>query len=159
VSIRAVVDYCTILGAKRDYIAALQRLRELSAAPVGVIGEEGRWEKLVLRGKNGTLTLNSMEHEGAGDRLSQLRLGLHDFFWNVETTAADRKRTVLEAIASCALAIGVVAEPAFDEAERHFDCVLNVAKAVDGVIFNGVAMLDCDGRLVLDQDGKTDVSY
>jgi hypothetical protein len=121
---------------------------------VGVIGEAGEWEKLVLKGEKSTLTLNSMEHEKPGDQFSEVRLGLHNLFWNVKTDSLERRKTVLDAIASCVLAIGVVAEPTFEESEGHFECILDVAKIVEGVIFNGNGILDSEGRLLLDQEGR-----
>ncbi len=85
-----------------------------------------------------------------------MTLGLHNLFWNVKTEAANRRKVVLDAIASCVLAIGVVADPAFDESEGHFDLVLDVAKIGDGVIFNGSGILDSAGRLLLDHEGRFD---
>lgn len=152
-----MTEYCTILSSTIAYNAVLDRLRQVSSAPVGVIGEAGRWQKLVLKGKESTLTLNSMEREGPGDQFSSMMLGLHSLFWNVKTEAADRKKIVLDAIASCVLAIGVVAEPAFDESEGHFECVLDIAKIGNGVIFNGSGILDSEGRLLLDQEGHFDL--
>jgi hypothetical protein len=149
-----VAEYCTILGSKDAFNEVLDRLRQVSSAPVGVIEDAGRWHKLVLKGKRSMLTLNSIERDKPGDEFSDVQLGLHDLFWNVETDAEEKKKTVLNAISACVLAIGVVAEPALDESEGHFACILDVAKIVKGVIFNGSAILDSDGRLLLDQEGR-----
>jgi hypothetical protein len=142
--------------SKRVYCEVLDRMRQVSVAPVGVSGESGRWQKLVLKGKKGTLTLNSMEPERPGDEFSSMILGLHSLFWNAKTDATERRKRVLDAIASCVLAIGVVADPVFDESEGYFDLVLDVAKIGDGVIFNGSGILDSEGRLLLDPEGRFD---
>jgi hypothetical protein len=43
----------------------------------------------------------------------------------------------------------VVAEPAFDADERYHTVVFAIAKALDGVVFNGEEMLDANGVTLL----------
>ena len=142
-------EYCTIFGKTPDYAGVLSRVRRVSAVPVGVIGEEGHWRKLVLRGSHATLTLNSMQREKPGDDFSKLILSTHNFLSKVEAAAPTRE-AVLKAISSCAIAVGVVAEPALDERDGHMACVLDVAGILNGMIFNGSAMLDANGALLLE---------
>jgi hypothetical protein len=103
------------------------------------------------------LTLNSLEPGEPGDAFSNMRLGLHNLFWNVNTVAVGEKKRVLNSIAACTLAIGVVADPGFSDEEDHTHLVLDVARLTDGVIFNGVGMLDSSGHLLLDRDGRTKI--
>lgn len=143
-----MAEYCTIFGQNADYAGVLRRIRETSVAPVGVVGEESRWKKLVLKGRQSTLTLNSMEREKPGDDFSKLVLSTHNFLRKSSSDSAS-KDSVLKAVSACSIAVGVVAEPALDESEGHMACVLDVARIIKGMIFNGSAMLDSDGALLL----------
>lgn len=82
--------------SKPVYSEVLGRMRYVSVAPVGVIGESGRWQKLILKGKKGTLTFNSLKRERPGDTFSNMTLGFHNLFWNVRAEAADRRKVVKE---------------------------------------------------------------
>jgi hypothetical protein len=144
-----MAEYCTIFGQDADYAGVLRRIRETSVAFVGVVGDESRWKKLVLKGRHATLTLNSMEREKAGDDFSKLVLSTHNFL-RKSCSNSTNKDSVLKAVSSCSIAVGIVAEPALDEREGHMACVLDVARILKGVIFNGSAMLDSDGVLLLD---------
>lgn len=144
-----MTEYCTIFGQHPDYAGVLSRIRETSSAPVGVVGDESRWKKLVLKSRQATLTFNSMQREKPGDEFSKLVLSTHSFLRKVNVEAPNRE-AVLRTISSCVVAVGVVAEPVLDESEGYMACVLDVAKILQGVIFNGTSILDSDGALLLD---------
>ncbi len=59
------------------------------------------------------------------------------------------KKRLASHVESCELVLGVVAEPAFDADERYHSVVFAIAKALDGVIFNGQEMLDANGVTLL----------
>lgn len=143
-----MTQYCTIFGRNPDLEGVLRRVRETAVAPVGVVGDENRWKRLVLRGRHSTLTLNSMERTRPGDDFSKLILSTYNFFR--KGRGDTNKDAVLMAVSSCAIAVGVVAEPELDESEGHKAFVLDAARILDGVIFSGSAMLDANGAVLLE---------
>lgn len=148
-------EYCTIFGAKRHCAAALDRLQQMPSHGLEIVGEKARWKTLLLRGKTATLAFTSMERQEPGDEFSRLILSTHDFFRKIGATEKSKQEAVLRAIGSSTIVVGVVADPAFVEEEGHFECVLDVARILDGLIFNGTAMLDSEGNLLLDQEGRS----
>ena len=45
----------------------------------------------------------------------------------------------------------------FSKELGHYELVFAIARAMDGVIFDGQGMLDGKGKLVLDQSGQHDI--
>jgi hypothetical protein len=62
---------------------------------------------------------------------------------------ASVKKLLTSHAESCELIVGVVAEPAFDTDERYHTVVFAIAKALDGVVFNGQEILDAHGVTLL----------
>jgi len=136
-------ESCTILGSKKDYTAVLDLAMSQSSASVGVVEGEGHWKKITVQSDDGWLILNSLEAHTPGDEMSKLLLGMSNYFNKVNTQAETSKKKAIELIGSCVLAIGITAEPAFSVGQT--DLILKVASAIDGVLFNGYALLDSDG--------------
>lgn len=59
---------------------------------------------------------------------------------------AELKQRLTAHVLSCQLLLGFVAEPGFDADPRYHAVAFDVAKAMDGVLFNGQEMLDADGK-------------
>ena len=79
-------------------------------------------------------------------------LGAATYFRRVRRPAAIRDRVVTQ-IAATQLLIGCVATPAF----FAHDVVFAIARAMNGLVFDGQGMLDGGGKLVLDSKGRHDI--
>ena len=152
-------DACTIFGSKVDYLAVYNIVSEMSSVPVEVTGDIREWQTLMIV-QESTITFNSMKRQQQAEfnDFSRLILGTSTFFQNVNVTPIDRRERLLDTISRCQFAIGVGASPEFNEEERHFDMIFEIAKTLDGLIFNGSGMVDPDGLLVLDNEGNFDVA-
>jgi hypothetical protein len=106
----------------------------------------------------GTLKLSCLIQLQPGDAFSKLVLGMYNYFRKLPTREGDRnKRYVLDRIGNAAMMIGIVAEPHFEIDDMRLDCIWKIAEAVDGVIFNGDAILNLKGERILSNGGNRDV--
>ena len=151
-------DNCTIYGSRVDYLAVFNIVSGMSPVPVEVTGVPQEWQTLkVVQGS--TITFHSMKRQQQPEfnDFSRLILGTSTFFRHVNVTPVERRERVLDAVYRCQFSVGVVASPEFNEDEKHFDMIFEIAKSLDGLIFNGSGMVDADGLLVLDNEGNFDV--
>ena len=154
-------DACTIYGSKVDYLAVYNIVRGMSSAPVEVTGDVHDWQKLQVS-CGSTITLDSMRRQEKPEfnEFSKLILGTYAFFQHIKgpPEVIERRGRVLGAISNCQFALGVVAFPEFSETDKHFEIILAITAALDGLIFNGSGMVDQKGLLVLDNDGDFDAA-
>jgi len=152
-------DNCTIYGSRVDYLAVFNIVSGMSPVPVEVTGVPQEWQTLkIVQGS--TITFHSMKRQQQPEfnDFSRLILGTSTFFRHVNVTPVERRERVLDAVYRCQFSVGVVASPGFNEDEKHFDMIFEIAKSLDGLIFNGSGMVDADGLLVLDREGNFDVA-
>jgi hypothetical protein len=155
-----MADSCTILIALEASCDALSVIEHCvpTAAKVRVERDATSWSQAIVSfGSSTSLTFNKRVRIRAGDEFSRMVLGMHNYFRNVETHAVRTKKMVLDLIAECKLALGVVVEPSFDTASGSREIICNVARECGAIIWNGSALLDPDGRLLLDADGASEV--
>ena len=134
--------YCTVLN--RDEIARLLHSHFPSSSPT--FGDS-----MEVQGSQGSLRLTVKAFNESGDDFCRIILGIRAFVKRIDGSASARQDLVGH-LDKSDLAIGVVAEPAFDADERFHAVVFAIAKALDGVIFNGHKMLDANGRTLLTAD-------
>ena len=106
-------------------------------------------DAMMVHRTDGSLRLTQKVFRERGDDFCRLLLGTHTFVDGMPCDDQVAKKALLNHIITCKLAIGVVAEPAFDADERYNAVVFAIAKALDGVIFNGQEMLDANGATLL----------
>jgi hypothetical protein len=149
-----LTDHCTVLGGTTGYAAILAAVR--GAAPpatVVVVGSPNAWTVLSVQSVSSSLRLTTMRRVRPGDEFSKLVLGLHNHFRKAAEREGQAGRLALNRVAGLQLAVGVVAEPAIDHEEWMERVILSTAQAMEGLIFNGHALLASDGTLVLDSQG------
>ena len=155
-------DACTIYSMTRNYEQVVDALRKETAS-VEVTGPANRWTSIRVAGRHGaSLTFTSMEQLAPGDQFSQIILATHNEFRLVRIKfrllrrkAARVQDDVLLFVARTDLMIGVVAETSFGADDSFLACVDAATRSVDGLIFNGSAMVNADGVLYLDFEGRT----
>ena len=140
-------EACTILATSPNLDEVLDYLRERSCGPVGVVGAGSRWEKMTARIGVGSVTFDVLARRRPGDEFSKMVLSMYNYFRNGSSSSDSLKEEGLDAIASSDTAIGVVADPAFDEEAE--EVVIEVARMVGGVIFNGWGILDPEGTVLV----------
>jgi hypothetical protein len=152
-----VSSYCTIYspGVNHEVIVDVVRERFISCT-IEIIGSEKKWHKIMVRDQAWTFTLSSMERVEPGDEFSHLILGTLNFFRNVETSSPGNKQRVMKLIRDTHWAIGIVVEPEFKDEAGHFDCIFEITELLGGLIFNGWGMVDENGLMILDKEGKFD---
>ena len=145
-------DACTIYGSRVDYLAVYNIVSEMSSVPVVVTGDPHEWQTLE-NAQGSTITFCSMKRQQRAEfnDFSRLILGTSTFFRHVNVTPIDRRERLLDHISRCQFSIGVGASPEFNEEERHFDMIFEIAKSLDGLIFNGSGMVDANGLLCAGQ--------
>ncbi|MCY2968444.1 MAG: hypothetical protein NT069_33270 [Planctomycetota bacterium] len=135
--------YCTVLN--RDEIARLLNSHFPSSSPAS-------GDSMEVQGSEGRLRLTVKVFKESGDDFCRTILGIRAFVKRIESASASARQDLVGHLDQSDLAIGVVAEPAFDADERFHAVVFAIAKALDGVIFNGHEMLDANGRTLLTAD-------
>lgn len=149
-------DYCTIFARGTDVAAVQDRVRASSPQPIEVHGPADAWDRLVVRAAGATLTLNALRYVRGGDQCSKTLLGAINFFRRVQTPAVASRERITAHLGACRLVIGVVGDPGFTEESGFDGVIMDVAKTLDGMIFNGTAMYDATGVLLLDRDGSSE---
>jgi hypothetical protein len=151
---------CTILCPSDEPQQILHVLRGLIqvGAEIYVTGKESNWSKIDIRAAAATLTLNRQFRRQPGDSFSKMVLGMHNYFNQVKTSAQAIKKNVLDRVAKMRAAIGVVAKPEFVDETGHYDCIIGIAAAVDAIIWTGRGVINPEGKMILDGEGKTEVA-
>jgi len=127
-------------------------------ADILVSGNDADWSTIQIKTPAASLTLNrEIQHE-PGDRFSRMVLGMHNYFRVVKTPMEATQSDVLSRVANMAMAIGVVAEPELVEEAHHHDCIFGIAAALNAIIWTGNAVINADGKMILDADGNSDVA-
>ncbi|WP_146436545.1 hypothetical protein [Blastopirellula retiformator] len=103
----------------------------------------------IVHDSDGNLRLTQKKFREPGDDFCRLLLSTCAFVEGLPNADAVVKKWLASHVESCELVLGVVAEPAFDADERFHAVVFAIAKAFDGVIFNGHEMLDANGVTLL----------
>src|ERR1019366_6890352 len=96
--------------------------------------------------------------KGPQGAFNRVTLGTCTFFRHVRVRPKEIRECLLSRISATQMLIGCVATPAFSAELGHYHLVFGIARAMDGMIFDGQGMLDADGRLILDRSGRHDVS-
>lgn len=128
--------YCKVVDL--DEIARLLHSHFPSSSPTAD-------DPLTVHESDGSLRLTQKVFREPGDEFCRMMLGIRAFIKRIESADSSSQQAVVNHLDLCDLAIGVVAEPAFDADERYHAVVFAIAKALDGVVFNGQEMLDANG--------------
>jgi hypothetical protein len=147
---------CTLF-CPRDDRADLLELARVSDVVKDVVSDSSAQDAiLVLLEGERRIRLTPRVREEGGDSFSKSILGTIPFFTWIETYASQARKQVIDRIESTAMLIGVVADPDLED-DQIQKCVFGMAAALGADIFTGAGMLDSEGRLYLDSDGKTEV--
>ncbi len=148
---------CTILCPTDEPQQIVACLRDLlqDGADIRVTGKDSDWSRIEINAAAASLTLNRQIRRKPGDAFSKMVLGMHTYFDGVKTSAKAIKKDVLDRVLNMALAIGVVAEPAFVEDARHYDCIFGIAADMNAIIWTGSGVINAEGKMLLDLDFRT----
>ncbi len=92
-----------------------------------------------------------------GDSFSSLLRGTWNYFDTISTDHTEQKNQLTNRILETNTAIGIVADPEFNDEDERLDLVFKLSELFDGVIFNGSMMLNKDGQVILDSEGNSDL--
>ena len=129
--------YCKLLNL--DEIARLLHSHFPSSSAIA-------GDSMTVHGSAGSLRLTKKIFRERGDDFCRLLLSSCAFVEGMSNADAVVKKRLASHVESCELVLGVVAESGFDVDERYHSVVFAIAKALDGVIFNGQEMLDANGK-------------
>jgi hypothetical protein len=129
--------YCKVLNL--DEIARLLHSHFPTSIPAA-------GDSMLVHGNHGSLRFSKKVFRERGDDFCQLLLSTRAFVQGMSVADPEVTMRLVSHVASCELVLGVVAEPAFDADERYHVVVFEIAKALDGVVFNGQEMLDTNGE-------------
>lgn len=144
---------CTLFSPAANYIEALEVLRGISR-DVEVVGPQDAWQKVVVHGSRSTLTVNALAPQTRADRFSQVVAGMYQHFAAIPTEGPVNQQRVLTGLTAARLALGIVADPEFEEEDGHFHAVFLLARRLGGILFNGYGVVDANGRVLLNGDGS-----
>ena len=105
---------------------------------------------MTVHGGAGELTVDSKVFHNNGDDFSRLRLSTYMAIKNAEGADDAIKRRVLKHVEMSELILGVVATPSLDADDRYDQFVFEMARAMNGLIFDGSEFLDPDGTTLLE---------
>ena len=144
-----VLENCTIYCSHRN-LGEVVRLVGCHFPEWPAPSPSEAWSSLVVCGKSSSMRLTSKWFRESGDDFCQLLLSTCAFVEALPRTAAEVQKAVVTHIESCELVLGVVVQPGFDSDERYNAVVFAIAKALDGLVFNGREVLNADGELMVE---------
>ena len=155
-----MAQHCTILcpADEPGRVAVLVKDLVGDRGIITVEGDDPDWSAITIEGDGSSLLLTRRVFERPGDEFGRMQGGMSAFFERVETAHPAIKADVLERVENFALAIGVVAEPGFDDEAGHYECIFGLAAELDAIIWNGNGVLDAEGSMILDADGNSEVA-
>jgi hypothetical protein len=151
-------DNCTIICADADYQAAFNSLRAVSPLPLAIEGNQDAWSRIEIRSPTSSIAFTSLVRKAPMDPFSKLNLSLSNFFRRIETPHEELRQKIVAHINNATLMIVVVAEPEFSEQDLHPEFIYSLAQTLNGMVFDGDAMHDDEGEILLDQRGESDVA-
>lgn len=140
---------CTIYCESTE-VAAVADLGETLFGAASFDGEKGRWSSLTVHGGAGELTVDPKVFQHNGDDFSRLRLSTYMAIKNTENADGTIKHRVLKHVEMSELILGIVATPSLDADDRYHQFVFEIARAMNGLIFDGSEFLDPDGTTLLE---------
>lgn len=149
---------CTIFSPKIDFAAAAKSVNNsFTNQKVSIVGEPDYWSQIFIQGNESNLAMGAMTINNSGEEFTNMVLDLHSLFSKVQTDATDIQQKLLTLIQAFQMAIAVVAKPEFNDNDNHTQGLFNVAKSVNGLVFvGGGALVDYNGKIILDIKGKSD---
>ena len=145
--------YCQSKTVDAESIVALAG----SGAKVEIKGEASNWTSVAIRRPGSQLVLARTVFTGPGfsgpqGRFNSAVLGAGNYFKNVKTADVTTRKKLVADISRTETLIGCVAKPRM--AEGDYGIIFEIARRFGGMIFDSDAMLDADGVVLLDADGK-----
>jgi hypothetical protein len=144
---------CTIYSSK-DYNEILVYFEDIGFSDVTDSEGVKSFQRHFIEG---TLRISLKQQIKRGDGFSSLIRGTCNFFDNIETKYEEQKKELTTRILSCKTAIGLVSEPEYVKDDKRADYIYKLAEMFDGIIFNGSEMIDKSGKLILDDEGNSEL--
>jgi hypothetical protein len=153
-----VSDACTLVCKQAGYEDLATALNavivDVEAVPTSTAQiEENGMRKIRLTFPHSSLTFAHSEFKEPGDHVARTLMGMRTFFRRIQTNAVETQQSILQFVLEARALIGVVAQPEYSDDDLHIDTIFAVAEKLGALVFNGAAMLDADGNILLDVDG------
>ncbi len=151
---------CTIFCPSEKHDATLACVGAVAPAlKPSVRGGVAARKAITLNNASGVLVLTKTRFvragfQGAPGAFNRVILGACTFFRHVRVRPKQIREDLLRRISETKLLIGCVATPAFSADLGHYDLVFAIARAMNGMIFDGQGMIDARGTLILDKSGR-----
>jgi hypothetical protein len=145
---------CTIYSSK-NYDEVLAYFENLGITDVTDSKDVKSFQRYYIEG---SLRISLNRRIEQGDSFSKMIGGTWNFVRMIETNNKVQKEWLTRHILDCKTAIGLVSEPEYVEDDKRFDYIYKLAEMFDGVIFNGSEMIDKSGKLILDDEGNSELS-
>lgn len=137
-------EYAVFGQSAQDFC---RRLERLTLHPEVIEGDRIQWRKLGFSTQGVNIVLTKLEYTTPGDNFSQCLSALLNQASAAPCADANAKEQILSQLRGCKVAVGVTANP-WNEG-IVFDVVSQIALIVEGVIFNGTALLSNDEDILL----------
>lgn len=144
---------CTIYSSK-DYSEILNYFEEIGFKEV----TDSEVKSFQRHFFEGTLLISLKKQIERGDSFSSLIRGTWNYVENIETKYQEVQKDLANKILACQTAIGLVSEPEYTEDDKRADYIYKLAQMFDGIIFNGSEMIDKNGKLILDDEGNSELN-
>ncbi len=140
---------CTIYCQGTE-MAPVVDLGESLFGDASLVGSKDCWSSLTVHGEAGELAVDSKVFQHNGDDFSRLRLSTYMAIKNTESADDTIKRRTLKHVELSELILGIVATPSLDADDRYHRFVFEIARVMNGLIFDGSEFLDPDGTTLLE---------
>jgi len=142
-------DACTIISPVRGFQEVVDVLKRHKFPEFEIAGRADRWDSIRVPSAKGELVFNSLIRIKPGDKFSRLVLGMRNFIRTRGGPDTAIKQQLATRISEAQWMVGVVGTPEFLDEDGHLDLILGISRKLDSVIFNGSAILDSNGEILL----------
>lgn len=148
---------CTLFCRRDSPDAALATAEANLRAKARTDVPRERWNQADFARGPASVRLHRTPFREPGDKLSKLILGLVNWLNHVAVIHPAGTKAAVDHILATQATIGFTALPDFSEDSGHFDCVFALAEELDALVWNGSALLNADGEIVIDGGGGSEV--
>ena len=149
---------CTLFCRRDDPGGVLALATKQLRATAATEGDPEDWSAAVFDRSLGTVRISRLLRRTPGDRPAKIVMGLANWLERIGKRHPTATPIAVARIFKTTSILGITGTPELSEAAGDFDFIFALAELCDALIWNGSALLTPEGDVLIDEDGRTEIS-
>lgn len=149
---------CTLFCRRDDPGGVLALATEHLRTPATTEGSPEDWSAALFERSVGTVRVSRLPRRTPGDRPAKIVMGLVNWLERTGTRHPTATPVAVARLFKTTSILGLTGTPELSEAAGDFDFVFALAELADALIWNGSALLTPEGDVLIDEDGRTEIT-